>query len=145
LSPQPLILEHVYHSTIALVWEAITDPANMRQWFFEQIETFKAEVGFYTQFEVSFEDKHFVHQWRITEMVPQKRITYNWRYAGYSGDSSVIWELIPEANLTRLRLTVNGLETFPQDMPEFTRESCMQGWNYFLGDRLKRFLGNPPQ
>ena len=139
----PIVLEQVYQAPVDLVWQAITAPSKMRQWFFEQIESFRAEVGFCTQFEVAFEGKHFIHQWKVTEVLPTQRIAYHWRYAGYSGDSCSIWELTSEANRTRLRLTVEGLETFPQDIPEFTRESCIQGWNYFLGDRLRNFLENP--
>jgi uncharacterized protein YndB with AHSA1/START domain len=143
MDTRPIIVEQAFHSTIQLVWEAITDPAKMRQWFFEQIGSFKAEVGFYTEFDVAFDGKHFVHKWKVTDVLPQSRIAYNWRYEGYSGDSHVIWELVSEGNQTKLKLTVEGLETFPQDVPEFTRESCIQGWTFFLGERLKKFLENP--
>jgi uncharacterized protein YndB with AHSA1/START domain len=140
MTTTPIIIEYTYRASINHVWEAITDPAKMRQWYFAQINFFKAEVGFQTEFDVSFEGKHFMHQWKVTEVQPERTIAYGWRYAGYSGDSSTVWELIPAGNVTRLRLTVNGLETFPQDMPEFTRESCIQGWNYFRGERLKKYL-----
>lgn len=143
MSSQPIILEQVFDSTIQQVWEAITDPTQMRQWFFEQIVSFKAEVGFCTEFDVAFEGRHFIHQWKVTEVLPERKIAYDWRYASYSGDSKVIWELASESHQTKLRLTVQGLETFPQDMPEFTRESCIQGWTFFLGERLKKFLNNP--
>jgi hypothetical protein len=32
-----------------------------------------------------------------------------------------------------------GLETFAEDDPAFTRESCQGGWDSFTG-RLKRFV-----
>ncbi len=140
MSAKPIIVEQVFHASVGLVWKAITDPSEMRQWYFAQMESFKAEVGFQTQFDVAFEGKHFVHQWRVTEVHPRRKIAYTWKYAGYAGDSNTAWELIPEGSLTKLRLTVEGLETFPQDIPEFTRESCIQGWNYFLGERLRKHL-----
>jgi hypothetical protein len=31
-------------------------------------------------------------------------------------------------------------EDYPSDVPEFKRESCIGGWNYFLGEMLKGFL-----
>lgn len=140
MNSEPIVFEYVFHSTIDDVWDAITDPTEMRQWYFEQIESFKAEVGFQTQFEVAFDGKRFVHQWQVLEVIPRRRIAYSWRYEGYRGDSSTIWELTPVGSGIKLRLLVEGLETFPQEMPEFTRESCIQGWTYFLGDRLKKFL-----
>jgi hypothetical protein len=37
-------------------------------------------------------------------------------------------------------LTVEVLEDFPDDIPEFRRESCIGGWNYFINHRLKEYL-----
>jgi uncharacterized protein YndB with AHSA1/START domain len=140
MSSEPIIVEQVFDATIRQVWEAITEPNQMRKWFFEEMGSFKPEVGFSTEFDVSFDGKHFIHQWKVTEVLPQRRIAYDWRYRGYPGDSRVTWELTSESRQSRLRLTVEGLETFPQDMPEFTRESCIQGWTYFIGERLKKCL-----
>lgn len=49
----------------------------MRQWFFENIESFKPEVGFETQFNVQAESRNFLHMWKIIEVVPMKKIVYN--------------------------------------------------------------------
>ncbi|NOQ28383.1 MAG: hypothetical protein GQ564_23720 [Bacteroidales bacterium] len=69
-----------------------------------------------------------------------KKIVYDWSYEGISGDAIVIFELFEQGNQTNLRLTNRGLESFPKDIPEFTRESCIEGWNYFIKNRLKEFL-----
>ncbi len=138
----PIIVEQIYNAPIAMVWKAITDKNQMRQWFFENIEAFKAEVGFQTQFNVVNGDKNYLHIWKIADVVPMKKITCNWKFRGYSGNSFVTFELFPENNKTRLRLTNEGQETFPQDNPDFSRESCLEGWNYFIAKRLKEFLEN---
>jgi hypothetical protein len=39
-----------------------------------------------------------------------------------------------------VKLTHEGLETFPQNNPDFAKESFMQGWTYILGTSLKKFL-----
>jgi hypothetical protein len=39
-----------------------------------------------------------------------------------------------------LRLTYIVIEKFPEDIPEFTRESGMVGWNYFIRKKLKEYL-----
>lgn len=66
-------------------------------------------------------------------------------YEGYPGDSFVSFELSDEGDKTWLRLTHQVTESFPQDIPEFTRESCLGGWNFFIGENLKEFLeeGSP--
>ncbi len=137
---KPLIVEQVYSAPIAKVWKAITDRDQMKQWYFEDIESFKAEVGFETQVDVANGDKIYRHVWKITEVEPEKKLTYSWRYRDYPGDSFVTFELYAEKNQTRLRFTHEGLESFPQDSPDFSRESFTGGWNYFIVKRLKEFL-----
>lgn len=136
----PIVVTAIYQTTIEKVWSAITEPAEMRQWFFEQIESFKAEVGFETQFLIENEGKKFTHSWKIVEVVPNKKLKYSWNYPEYSGDSFVIFELSEIAEGVELTLITEVLENFPQDMLEFKRESCIGGWEYFLNDRLKNYL-----
>lgn len=137
---EPIIVEQTYNTSIDRVWKAITDSGQMRKWFFANIDSFKAEVGFETEFNVQANDKNYLHLWKITEVQVQKKIIYNWKYGGYSGNSYVIWELSSENNFTKLKLTHEGQETFPQDNPDFRRESCIEGWKYFICQRLKEFL-----
>ena len=136
----PIIVKETYNTTIENLWKTITEADLMRQWFFEQIETFQPEVGFETHFNVQVEDRNFHHLWKITEVVPLKKITYSWKYKGYPGDGFVTFELSEHDNGSALKLTATGMETFPQDIPEFTRESCFGGWNYFIKERLKAFI-----
>ncbi len=69
-----------------------------------------------------------------------QKITYNWRYKEYPGDSFVTFQLTNDKNNVQLKLTTVVVENFPKDIPEFTRESCIGGWNYFIKERLKQFL-----
>jgi hypothetical protein len=39
-----------------------------------------------------------------------------------------------------LRLTHFVEEDFPDDIPEFSRESGLQGWTYFIKEKLIEFL-----
>jgi uncharacterized protein YndB with AHSA1/START domain len=137
---ESIIVEQIFNTSISTVWDAITKVDQMRQWFFENIESFKPEVGFETKFNVQAESRSFLHLWKITEVVPMKKIVYDWRYEGLSGEGNVMFELIELGNQTKLRLTNLGLESFPKDIPEFTRESCIKGWSYFIKNRLKEFL-----
>lgn len=136
----PIIVEQSFNTSIESVWKAITDVDRMRQWFFENIPSFKPEVGFETQFNVQSGDRNFLHKWKVTEVGPPKKITYNWKYEGYPGDSFVVFELFEQNNLTMLRLTHQVHESFPQDISEFKRESCVEGWTFFIQKSLKEFM-----
>jgi uncharacterized protein YndB with AHSA1/START domain len=138
---EPIVVEQTFDKPMHAVWKTITEIGLMHQWFFDNIPSFEPKVGFETQFNVRCRDRDFLHLWKVTEVVPGKMITYNWKYEGYAGDSFVTFELSEKDNLTKLRLTHQVEEDFPDDIPEFTRESCLEGWTYFIKDRLKDFLG----
>jgi uncharacterized protein YndB with AHSA1/START domain len=138
----PIIVEQIFNSSIKSVWSAITEISQMRQWYFENIPAFKPEVGFETQFNIKSEERNFLHIWKVVEVQPLKMIKYVWTFKGYAGKSTTNFELFKENNQTKLRLTVDVLENFPEDIPEFKRESCIAGWNYFINNRLKDFLIN---
>ncbi|MDP2088710.1 MAG: SRPBCC domain-containing protein [Flavobacteriaceae bacterium] len=139
---RPIIVEQIFNQKIETVWNAITQLDQMKQWFFENIPSFKPAVGFETQFNVQAPSNVFLHCWKIVEVILNKKIVYNWKYENISGEGTVTFELFEENNQTKLELTNEGLETFPKDIPEFTRESCMTGWDYFIKKRLKEYLNN---
>lgn len=136
----PIVLAQTINESIATLWRALTDPKQMKQWFFENLKTFEPKVGFETKFIVENEGRIFPHLWKLTEVVPLKKITYNWRYEGYAGDSFVTFELFDQGKSTKLMLTHTVTEDFPSIIPEFTRENCIEGWDYFINQRLKDFL-----
>ncbi|MGB5434562.1 MAG: hypothetical protein WBM98_01625 [Maribacter sp.] len=45
-----------------------------------------------------------------------------------------------QGNTYLLRLSTKILADFPNDIPEFARESAVEGWNYLLGKSLKEYL-----
>ncbi len=136
----PIVVQQTFDAPIEKVWRSITEVGLMRQWYFENIPAFKPEVGFETQFNVTSQGRDFLHMWRVTEVVPVKKIAYNWKFEGYRGDALVVFELSRQNNATTLTLTNIVRESFPDDIPEFTRESCIAGWEYFIKQSLKKFL-----
>ena len=62
----------------------------------------------------------------------------SWRYYGYEGNSFVTFELFAEGGKTRLKLTHEGIETFPASNPDFARESFMNGWTFLIGPSLQK-------
>ena len=137
---KPIIVEQTFKTPIETVWKSITDIDSMHQWYFKNIPSFEPVVGFETRFSVTSQGREFLHIWKVIEVEFLKKITYNWKYDGYPGDSFVTFELSKIDNLTNLKLTVNVLESFPDDIPEFKRESCINGWNFFIKKSLKEYI-----
>ena len=135
----PVIVEQSFHVSVGQLWKAISELGQMKNWFFEDIESFLPEVGFETQFNVQSGERDFMHIWRLTEVVPLEKIVCSWKYEGYEGESLVCFETFISENGSCLRLTHSVIENFPQSIPEFTRESCLDGWKYFICDRLKAY------
>ena len=140
MSSQAIVVEQFFSVSPDTVWEAITRPDLMRQWYFEPIEDFRTDVGFETQFDIEVNGRIFRHMWKVTEVVPGESITYSWEFEGYPGLGSTEWKLSKNDDGTKLVLTSTGIETFSQDIPEFTRESGEAGWVYFIQQRLPAFL-----
>jgi uncharacterized protein YndB with AHSA1/START domain len=74
-------------------------------------------------------------------VIPEKKLTYSWRYEGYEGISFVTFELFDEGEKkTRLKLTHSGLETFPKDNADFDKKNFAEGWSDIIGNQLKNFV-----
>ena len=136
---QSIIVEARFKTSSEKLWQAITDEDQMRQWFFENIPAFNPEEGFETQFNVKSNGRNFLHQWKIMRVIPKQELIVNWKYGGYPGESFVTFKLKEDNGSTYLQLMHEGIETFPDSIPEFKRESCEEGWNFFV-NQLKDFL-----
>ena len=140
MDTQPIVIERTFNAPVAAVWKAITDKDEMKSWYFDLAE-FKAEKGFMFQFSGGPDDgPQYLHLCEVTEVIPNKKLTYSWRYDGYEGNSFVTFELFPEGDKTRLKLTHRALETFPATNPAFAKENFAKGWNSLIGSMLKDFL-----
>ncbi len=135
-----IVIEKLFNVPLTKVWIALTEVDQMRVWFFDNIPTFEPVIGFQTQFSVSSENRTFTHRWKLIEVIENQKITYHWSYKEYLGEATVSFELFQQDDQTLVRLTNIGLETFPQNIPEFSRESCKAGWKHFIEDRLHNFL-----
>jgi uncharacterized protein YndB with AHSA1/START domain len=136
---EPLVIERSFYAAGVRVWRALTDNDEMKRWYFD-LKEFRPEVGFRFQFSAGEEGGvQYVHHCEIKEVIPGKKLVHSWRYEGYEGDSQVTFELFAEGNRTRLKLTHEGLETFPK-IPAFARANFMEGWTQIIGSSLKEFV-----
>lgn len=136
----PIIIERTFNLSPEKVWNAITDNNEMKKWYFD-LKAFKPEVGFEFKFEGGTETNKYLHLCRITEVIPNKKLSHSWRYDGYEGNSFVTFELFAEGDKTKLKLTHSGLETFPPN-PDFAKQNFVEGWNHIIGKSLKEYLEN---
>ena len=133
-------IEQIYQAPISLVWKAITDRDQMKLWYFDLPE-FIPEVGCEFKFMGGpAEDRQYQHICKVTEVIPDQKIAYSWRYDGYPGNSLVTFELFDEGDQTSLKLTHEGLETFPANNPDFAKKNFAEGWNWIIGTSLKDYL-----
>jgi uncharacterized protein YndB with AHSA1/START domain len=135
---EAVVIERTFNAPVERVWKALTDVEQMRQWYFD-LKEFKPEVGFEFQFVVEHEGTTYDHRCKITELIPRKKLAYTWRYNGHEGDSLVTFELSADGDKTRLKLTHQGLETFPKT-PAYARENFEKGWTEIIGSELKQFV-----
>lgn len=134
-----LVLERLLAASPERVWNALTRKEEMKEWYFE-LSAFKAEPGFTFSFNGGDETKTYLHQCRVTEVIPQRKLQYTWKYPGFPGESLLSFELIPQGANTLLRVTHEGLDSFPQDNPDFARENFSAGWNHIIGKSLPDYL-----
>jgi len=133
-----VVIERSFNAPVNRVWKALTDVDEMRQWYFD-LKAFEPKVGFEFEFIVEHEGNSYHHLCRVTEAIPPRKLAYTWRYQGHEGNSLVTFELSAEGEKTRLKLTHEGLETFPQT-PAFARENFNQGWTEIIGKSLPEYL-----
>ncbi len=122
-----VIVERTFQTPVSKVWKAITNKDEMKQWYFNLAE-FKAEVGFEFEFSAGESpEKEFLHHCKVVEVEFEKKLSYTWRYPKYFGTSVVTFELTAEGNTTQLKLSHQGIDSFPKDDPSFANESFSGG------------------
>ncbi len=136
----PILIQQVFDTPIHQVWSAITEFDELKNWYFDMLHSFEAKEGAYTEFTVQVKDRTFVHQWLITEVFEPKKIAYEWTFDGYEGKGLSSFLLSEKNGQTILDFSFEVLEPFPQNVPEFQRESGLQGWAFFINKQLPKYL-----
>ncbi len=138
--------EIIINQSVEIVWEALTKPEKMKNWYFN-ISHFEAKEGEIFDFIVTITDEegehNFRHFFEILEVIPNKKLKHSWEYPGYSkGTSTLTWELIPIGKFSKVIITHEGLENIVDEKSKyFTNESFTAGWGSILKN-LKKYLDN---
>ena len=134
-----VVIERTFDAPIGKVWHAISEKDQIKQWSFD-IKDFEPEVGFEFQFIGGTEERQYLHKCKMLEVIHLKKLRYSWRYDGYEGISIVTFELFDLGDKTRVRLTHEGLDSFPKSNPDLARENFVAGWTSIVGSLLKEFV-----
>lgn len=134
----PLIIEKQYNCTIEVLWNAISNPKAMKEWYFD-VKGFELEVG--NQFE--FYAGEYLHECRIEDVFLYHKLVYTWTYPIYEGESEVTFLINPDKefeNYSQLKLIHDGIASFPQDDANFSRNSFEAGWEELLEISLREYV-----
>jgi uncharacterized protein YndB with AHSA1/START domain len=135
----PIVIEETINAPVEKVWQAITDKNKMKQWYFD-LKQFNPAVGFEFRFSgTGRQGEKYMHRCRVTEVVENKKLQYSWQYENLNGYSLVTFELFKEGKQTRVKLTHEGLETFPQNNPDFALESFAGAWTHIMS-KLEHYM-----
>jgi uncharacterized protein YndB with AHSA1/START domain len=144
MNAEPIIIEKELNAPVAAVWKALTEKELMKQWYFD-LKDFKTEVGFEFRFPGGPDGKSYTHICTIVSVIPEQQLAYTWTYEGYEGLSTVTFDLFPEGERSRIKLSHEGLDSFPADNPDLARENFVMGWNHIIGVSLPGFLEGKKQ
>ena len=136
---EAIIKEVVINAPASKVWRALTDKEQMKQWYFD-VSSFKPEAGFeFSFYGKGHKGESYLHLCKIIDVIPEKKLSYSWRYENYPGNSVVTFEIFPDGEKTKLKLTHEGLDSFDQTNPDFAKESFNEGWTFLIEKSIKEF------
>lgn len=123
----------------ATVFRAITDPTLLGRWLGPEgsrtvVDELELTLGGRLALTVTLPDGPTFGLYGFYEHIdPERRLVHSWGTVGEDVLSTVVWDLEPQGDATRLRLTHLGL-TLPEDV-----EQNDAGWRHLL-DRLADLL-----
>lgn len=121
------------------VFRAITEPSLLARWMGPEgstctVDELELALGGRLRLTVTLPNGPSFGLYGFYEDIePARRLVHSWAMAGEDVESTVIWELEPVGQGTRLRLTHLGL-VLPEDV-----EQNDAGWRHLL-DRLEQVL-----
>lgn len=140
MNTAPFTIERLINAPVQKVWDALTDKTQMKEWYFDLSE-FRAEPGFeFSFYGQGHKGEQYLHLCKVLTAEPLKKLSYSWQYKDIPGYSVVTFELQPEGDRTRVKLTHQGLDSFPAGNPDFAPGSFAQGWTELIGTYLPRFV-----
>lgn len=135
-------IEKTYNAPITLVWQAITDRAMMKEWYFNFAEDFKLETGAVFEWTAGdTEDNQWLHRGKMLEIIPNQKLVHTWEYPGYSGTSTLSWNLskLDDAT-TKVTLVHEFTIPFDSNVAAFKTANFEMGWTHIINISLEEYL-----
>jgi uncharacterized protein YndB with AHSA1/START domain len=135
-------IERTYNAPINLVWQAITDREMMKEWYFDFAEDFQLQPGAVFEWTAGDnESKQWLHRGKMLEIIPEKKLAHSWEYPGYSGTSTVSWNLTKVDDATTKVTLIHEFNTpFDVTVDALKTENFEAGWTHILTISLKEYL-----
>lgn len=132
----------------ARVWEAITTPEQISQWF-EGLWEFELRPGAPIHFD--FGEPYGVHRGRVEVVEPMDRVVYLWTQEGRGWDAAVPIDEVPttlmsflladEGEGTKLTVIESGFAALPEEIRERSLLDNTEGWEEQMGN-IQRYLAS---
>jgi uncharacterized protein YndB with AHSA1/START domain len=134
--------EIVLPAPIDRVWTAITDPAEVSQWFGTETRIDLRPGGAAI---FGWPEESGVFHAVVVEVDPPHRFSYRWAFNADTpvdaGPSTLVeFTLVEVAEGTKLRVVDSGFAAFPEELREGAVSGNAEGWTEELAD-LARHLG----
>jgi uncharacterized protein YndB with AHSA1/START domain len=134
--PSAVEKEILIEAPVDVVWQLVTEPDHIRQWFADQAEI-DLRVGGHGSFGFQSGDSY---QLQVETIDPPRRFAFRWARRPDTvvrSDNSLLVEFIlhPENGSTRLRVVESGFEALDWSDEEKAKyaEDHARGWHTLLG------------
>lgn len=135
-------IEKNYTAPIDLVWQAITDRAMMKEWYFDFAEDFKLEPGAVFEWKAGdTENNQWQHRGKMLEIITNQKLVHTWEYPGYSGTSTLSWNLLKiDDSTTNVTLIHEFSIPFDSTVAALKKENFEMGWKHIINISLQDYL-----
>jgi len=124
-----VVVEFMTPVSTPTVWQALTEPEMVSQWF----GTLILRLGLGENTRLDFGDGDFFSI-TVTRFEPPSELEYTWRFLGIAPQDTITWQLIPQAEGCCVRVC----DRQPARSPTAVQET-QEGWLDFT-ERLRSFL-----
>ncbi len=133
---EPIVKEVTIDASPSQVWKALTEPQQIVKWFMPA-DDFVPQVGKTFHMRGKKDGVDYPHTHTITEIIPEKKLAYTWKFDGHPGETLVTYSLEEAEGKTKLTLTHSGWENVEKQHPVLSRNDYNGGWTYLIGTSLK--------
>lgn len=122
---------------VSTVWKAVTDPAEVKKYFFGTDLVTEWKIGSPVYFRGEWDGKPYEDKGTVLDFQPEKMLKYDY-YSSFSGKEDIpenyqiiTYEIRPENDKTELTITQTNVAT------EDAKEHSEQNWNMVLQELKK--------